>query len=63
MVVQALKNGTYLLEGPRKGRIKQAVNGDALKPFIESRYMIPDVGTQRAMEHFRTWIDARQKSS
>lgn len=63
VVVQALKNGTYLLEGPRKGRIKQAVNGDALKPFIESRYMIPDVGTQRAMEHFRTWIDARQKSS
>lgn len=60
VVIQVLRNGTYQLEGIRKGRIKNAVNGDSLKPFIESKYMVPDVATQNAMEHFKTWVDARK---
>ncbi|CEJ05160.1 hypothetical protein RMCBS344292_19108 [Rhizopus microsporus] len=60
VVTQVLRNGTYKLSGPRQGRIKGAVNGDLLKPFIESKYMVPDVTTQNALEHFRTWVDVKK---
>ncbi|KAG1277498.1 hypothetical protein G6F66_012277 [Rhizopus arrhizus] len=59
VVVQVLRNGTYMIEGPRLGRIKSAVNGDSLKPFVESKFMVPEVTTQSALEQLRTWIDAR----
>ncbi|KAG0924972.1 hypothetical protein G6F57_017323 [Rhizopus arrhizus] len=62
VVVQVLRNGTYKLDGPRLGRIKGAVNGDSLKPFIESKHMVPDITTQTTLEHFRTWVDARESS-
>ncbi|RCH79971.1 hypothetical protein CU098_006827 [Rhizopus stolonifer] len=63
VVQQILRNGTYILEGPRKRSIKAAVNGDSLKPFVESRFMIPDVATVKAKEYFRTWTNAKRNIS
>lgn len=57
-------SGTYYLEGSsNKVRIKDAVNGDKLKRFVESKYMVPDITTAAAFKHFRTWVDRRQKVS
>lgn len=55
-------SGTYYIEGKtNKARIKDAVNGDKLKPFQESKYMVPDITTSTAFQKFRTWIDNRQR--
>ncbi|KAG1040601.1 hypothetical protein G6F43_012260 [Rhizopus delemar] len=59
-VAQIGKNGTYLLEGLNRVRLRKAVNGDSLKPFVESKYMVPDVATAKANEYFKTWINARK---
>ncbi|KAG1168563.1 hypothetical protein G6F70_008830 [Rhizopus microsporus] len=59
-IAQILKNGTYLLEGPNRVRLRKAVNGDSLKPYMESKFMIPDVTTIRANEYFKTWVNARK---
>lgn len=50
----------YYLEGPHAAKIKDGVNGDALKPFIERKSMVPDVTTSSAFENFKTWVAARR---
>lgn len=55
-------SGTYYIEGlNNKTRIKDAVNGDKLKHFEESNYMVPDITTSVAFKHFRSWVDHRQQ--
>ncbi|CEP09116.1 hypothetical protein [Parasitella parasitica] len=57
-------SGTYYIEGTvNKARIKDAVNGDKLKHFQESKFMVPDINTSAAFKHFRTWVDHRQRRS
>lgn len=46
----------YYLEGPRRARVKTAVNGDSLKPYIERKTMEPDITVKKADEYFRTWV-------
>lgn len=62
VVIEVLNNGTYLLDGARKGRVKHAINGDSLKAFSERKFMVPDVGVQGAMERFKVWVDANGAS-
>lgn len=46
---------TYYLVGPHSIRLKDAVHGDILVPFKESKRMVPDVQVQRAMILFQSW--------
>lgn len=46
---------TYYLVGPHSVRLKEAVHGDILVPFKESKRMIPDVQVRRAMMQFQSW--------
>ncbi|KAG2191010.1 hypothetical protein INT47_007878, partial [Mucor saturninus] len=46
--------GTYHLLGPHQNRLKDAVHGDILVPFRESKRMIPDVMVTRAMIQFQS---------
>ncbi|KAG1444278.1 hypothetical protein G6F56_010365 [Rhizopus delemar] len=62
VVGQVRANGTYLLEGIKSKRIQHAVNGDSLKPFVQSKFMIPDVVVSMANERFKTWVDARKNN-
>lgn len=50
---------TYYLVGPHSTRLKEAVNGDILVHFKESRRMIPDVQVERAMIRFHSWSAAQ----
>ncbi|KAI9338310.1 hypothetical protein BD770DRAFT_448374 [Pilaira anomala] len=45
---------TYYLVGPHSIRLKEAVHGDILVPFRESKRMIPDVQVERAMAIFQS---------
>lgn len=63
VISQVKANGTYLLEGPRSRKIQHAVNGDSLKLFAQSKFMIPDVATTKAKEHFKTWVDANKNKN
>ncbi|KAG0733307.1 hypothetical protein G6F57_016148 [Rhizopus arrhizus] len=63
VISQVKDNGTYLLEGPRSRKIQHAVNGDSLKLFAQSKFMIPDVATTKAKEHFKTWVDANKNKN
>lgn len=46
----------YYLEGPRRARVKAAVNSDFLKPYIERKTMEPDIEVKHNHEHFKTWV-------
>lgn len=59
VVVGCRGDDIYYLEGPNKGKIKAGVNGDALKPFVARKTMIPDVATATAYGAFKTWVEKR----
>ncbi|KAG2190727.1 hypothetical protein INT47_003139 [Mucor saturninus] len=50
---------TYYLVGPHSTRLKEAVNGDILVHFKESKRMIPDIQVERAMIKFQSWSAAQ----
>lgn len=50
---------TYYLVGPHSTRLKEAVNGDILVHFKESKRMVPDVQVKRAMVKFQSWSAAQ----
>lgn len=52
---------TYYLVGPNSRRIQDAVHGDILLPFKESKRMVPDVMVSRAMNKFQSWIDKQRQ--
>lgn len=58
-IVKANKNGTYYLEGLNSVKIREAVNGDVLKPFADAKVMIPDVSVTLAHQQFRSWISKK----
>lgn len=49
-VTRVNRNGTYHLAGPFGSRLSGAVNGDALKPWVERTGMVPEVVTARQAE-------------
>lgn len=53
--------GTYYLVGPNHNRLKDAVHGDILVPFKESKRMIPDVVVKHAMMKFQSWYDRQER--
>lgn len=57
IVVQEFKNGTYMLEGPNSRRLKGAVHGDNLRPFVSRRHLIPDVQVKQAEQQFQAWLE------
>lgn len=58
-VIKANSGGTYYLHGPNKQRLKGAVHGDNLVPWVSRTSMIPDVMVQKADQQFRAWIARR----
>lgn len=53
MVVEVLRNETYIVDGSRLGRIKGAINVNSLQPFIKSKYIAPDATTQNTLKYLR----------
>ncbi|KAJ8651377.1 hypothetical protein O0I10_011871 [Lichtheimia ornata] len=58
-IVKANAGGTYYLHGPNKQRLKGAVHGDNLVPWVARTSMIPDVMIQKADQQFRAWVARR----
>lgn len=51
---------TYHLVGPNSRRIQDAVHGDILLPFNESKRIVPDIMVSRATNKFQSWIDKQR---
>jgi hypothetical protein len=60
-IIKCNRNKTYYLEGPKAAKIKNAVNGDSLKYFWETKNMIPDVSVTRAQQQFQAWVQTQRK--
>jgi hypothetical protein len=55
------RTNTYHLIGPSQRRLQDAVHGDDLIPFHESKRMIPGIMVSRAMSRFQSWVDRNRE--
>jgi len=61
-VTSVNRNGTYHLAGPFGSRLTGAVNGDALKPWVERVKIDPEVLTARDKRKSSRWHFDRRYS-
>ncbi|KAJ8652004.1 hypothetical protein O0I10_012401 [Lichtheimia ornata] len=60
VVTRSTPHGVYELAGPNRTKLKGAVNGDHLIPYIQHKKMVPDIQVRRAEQQFQAWIERIQ---